>query len=267
MQYFNDVTLLVTHYNRSESLERLLSSFKDLGLKFGGIVVSDDGSQQQHLQKLLLLRDEYQFELITTPSNKGLGNNINKGQKAVRTEFTLYIQEDFIPKLSFTNALIDATEIMRKEKQWDLISFYAYMPYPYKVTYKPGLSEKKFKWFPWYCNHLKFYVYSDHPHLRRSDFLNKFGDYKEGVNGDQTEMAMALSFIKNRGKALVYEDIYGLLDQKNTSSEPSTATFRRQWRQSDAWMVRFIRRIYLFFKLLKLTWRLLILKPTISEKP
>jgi len=86
---FKGITLLVTHYNRSRSLERLLNSFKSLQCVFEDIVVSDDGSKPEHLDYLKSLQSTLSFRLITTEKNKGLGNNINKGQDAIRTPYTL----------------------------------------------------------------------------------------------------------------------------------------------------------------------------------
>ncbi|HVZ24538.1 MAG TPA: glycosyltransferase, partial [Sediminibacterium sp.] len=99
--FFQQVTLLVTHYNRSSSLERLLHAFTAIGCRFGDIVVSDDGSRDEHLQKIKQLQQHLGFRLITTAVNKGLGNNINKGQDAVSTPYTLYVQEDFEPAADF----------------------------------------------------------------------------------------------------------------------------------------------------------------------
>src|SRR5215217_1207972 len=98
---FDDVTLLITHYNRSQSLEQLLKSFAVLHCKFEDIVVSDDGSKPEHIDYLHTLQRQFEFRLITTPKNRGLGNNINKGQDAVQTPLTLYVQEDFTPALIF----------------------------------------------------------------------------------------------------------------------------------------------------------------------
>jgi glycosyltransferase involved in cell wall biosynthesis len=50
--FFKDVTLLVTHYNRSQSLEQLLNSFVQLDCRFEDIVVSDDGSRPEHIDYL-----------------------------------------------------------------------------------------------------------------------------------------------------------------------------------------------------------------------
>ena len=75
---FNNISLLITHYNRSESLARLLEAFSVFGCIFNQVVVSDDSSQDDHRERLEALQKEFNFELITSGSNKGLGNNINK---------------------------------------------------------------------------------------------------------------------------------------------------------------------------------------------
>ena len=227
---FENVTLLITHYNRSSSLERLLQAFRQLNCSFGDIVVSDDGSKPEHIEKMQRLQDQYPFRLVTTPVNKGLGNNINKGQDAVITPYTLYVQEDFVPKPGFPVHFKDALDIMAQEKDIDLIRFYAYFPFPYRKPYKKGFSEIFFHRAPWYGNHLKFYFYSDHPHLRRSDFFKKFGRYAEGETGDKTEYRMSLAFIHHKARGLVFDAFTTLFDQVNSASEPSTMN-RSDWKQ------------------------------------
>src|SRR5882724_2664484 len=193
-QHFKDVTLLITHYNRSRSLERLFNSFKDLGCTFDDIVVSDDGSKPEHVEYIKSLHDKFQFRLITAVKNGGLGNNINKGQDAVNTPYTLYVQEDFDPKPAFKEHFPDAMDIIRQKDDIDIIRFYAYFKYPYLEPYGKGFSEMGFKL--WYRGYYKFYQYSDHPHLRRSSFLQKFGRYVEGQNVDITEYRMSISFLR-----------------------------------------------------------------------
>lgn len=238
---FSTVTLLITHYNRSASLERLLKSFSDQEIIFGDIIVSDDGSRSEHLNRLILMQATYPFRLITTPINKGLGNNINKGQDAVNTPFTLYVQEDFDPLPGYKKHLQDALSIAEERADIDMIRFYAYFKYPYLKTYRYGFSEMMFK--IWYPGYRKFHCYSDHPHLRRSTFFNKFGRYAEGIKGDRTEFLMAMSFLKNKGKAMFYEDFKGLFDQVNTNDEPSTMK-RSDLRQSSNFIIAFMRGIY-----------------------
>lgn len=245
---FPKVSLLITHYNRSQSLERLLQTFLELQCVFGEIVVSDDGSKPEHQTKLNELKKSYGFKLIGAPKNKGLGNNINKGQDAVTKPYTLYVQEDFIPKQIFPQHFTDALNMMESNAELDIARFYAYFAYPNLKPYQKGFSEMVYS--NWTINHLKFYYYSDHPHLRRSSFLQKFGRYPEGIKGDLTEYQMAISFLKHKGKGLFYNQFNTLFDQHNSSAEPSTMN-RSNWRQNKNSLTLIVRAFYLKVKFLK----------------
>ncbi|HEY1062036.1 MAG TPA: glycosyltransferase [Daejeonella sp.] len=247
--YFDDVSLLITHYNRSISLERLLKKFNDLNIIFQQIVVSDDGSSQDHLNRVKGLQSKYQFQLITSPSNKGLGHNINKGQSVIYTPYTLYIQEDFIPQERFKSVLSDGLELMKERNDIDIIRFWSYFTYPYLKPYKNGFSEMLWKPWPWYTDHLKFYYYSDHPHMRRNTFTEKFGKFHEGMKGDTTEFSMCLSFLQNKGKGLFYDN-FPLLFKHDNTQEPSTMK-RENWKQKNDPFTTFLRWVYLKFKFIK----------------
>ena len=242
---FDEVTLLITHYNRSSSLERLLNKFKDLNVKFKETIVSDDASDPIHFNHIKGLKDKFKFTLISSQVNKGLGNNLNKGGLAVHTPLTLYVQEDFVPLNSFITHFQDAIMFMNDEPDLDIVRFYAYHSYPYLKPYKNGFSRMDYK--PWYINKNKIYVYSDHPHLRRNTFFERFGKYTEGIKSDKTEYEMCVSFIKNKGKGLFYNDYSGLFIQENSSDEPSTVS-RTSWTQSDNVLVAVTRWIYRQFK-------------------
>lgn len=241
MHYFQDVTLLITHYNRSSSLERLLKTFQAQNCRFADIVVSDDCSKPQHLEAVKKLQSQYAFRLITTGQNKGLANNINKGQQEVKTAYTLYVQEDFVPTGLFADRFGAALALMQAESSLDLVRFYAYNAYPYLKPYRQGFMEIVYK--PWFMKTGKIYGYSDHPHLRRSSFLEKFGTYREGIKSDKAEYQMCLSFIKKKGRALFYPEFQSLFIQSNSAEEPSTVT-RSNWRQSANPLIGFVRFIY-----------------------
>jgi len=245
MYHFEGVTLLVTHYNRSNSLERLLQSFKALECRFDDIVVSDDGSRKEHLDYIQDLQQRYTFRLITTPKNKGLGNNINKGQDAVTTPYTLYVQEDFVPQEKFPASFRHALSYIKEDSSIDIVRFYAYFKFPYLKPFKEGFSEMVFKL--WYPGYKKFYYYSDHPHLRRTNFFNKFGRYPEGLKVEATEYKMMMSFLKNKGKALFYEQYTELFDQRNSSEEPSTVK-RNFWRESNNVLITLARHTYRYLR-------------------
>ncbi|WP_231459342.1 glycosyltransferase family A protein [Pedobacter sp. Leaf132] len=238
---FHDITLLVTHYNRSKSLERLLIEMKNAGCEFSEIIVSDDCSSSEHLDYILTLEKKFNFRLISGAQNKGLGNNLNKGMSAIKTKFILYIQEDFIPLTNFVINLNNGYELLKSNPDFDMVRFYAYEKYPYLKPVGNGFSEMIFKW--WYPGLKKFAYYSDHPHLKRNTFQQKFGKYLEGTSGDKTEFGMMMSFIKNRGKSFFFDEHKTVLEQANSSEEPSTMK-RNFWRNSDNFFIRQVRLVY-----------------------
>lgn len=254
--HYENVELLITHFNRSSSLERLLDSFQKLSTSFGNIVVSDDGSRLDYLAELKKLQKKYEFNLIMARNNKGLGNNINKGQDEVVKPYTLYVQEDFVPEPGFNDNFSRALEIMETDESVDLIRFYAYFRYPYLKEYGQKFSEMVFSKSLLKHDHLKFYVYSDHPHLRRSTFFEKFDRYKEGLSGDVTEFDMCLSFIKKGGKGLFIKNFKTMFEQVNTSSEPSTMN-RGNWKNDKNAFIKTLRAVYVKFRLIKNTIQLI----------
>lgn len=244
--HFEDVSLLVTHYNRSKSLERLLSAFEQVNCSFNDIVVSDDGSKPEHLEYIVALKKRFDFKLVTTPKNRGLGNNINKGQDEVQGKYTLYVQEDFIPLPGCQIPLKNALNILNESADMDTVRFYSYLDYTHKIAYKNGFSLMEF-------NHLsfnldKFPLYSDHPHLRRSSFLDKFGRYSENKNPEKTEFDMMISFLQKKGKGLLFDNYKSVFDQINTSAEPSTMIQeRKSWRHADNIFVNTLKYVYRYF--------------------
>lgn len=243
---FPEVSLLITHYNRPGSLKRLLNNFKDLKCSFGEIIVSDDASKAENLKQLFELQKSFDFKLITTEKNKGLGNNINKGQRAVSKLLTLYVQEDFVAKAEFPEKLHHSIAFFDEDPKLDLVRFYAYTLFPFLRPVAHGFSLMKFNAADIFSTYRKFYMYSDHPHLRRSSFLQKFGDYREGVNVEMAEYSMMMSFLKKDGKGLFYEDFQGLFDQMNSSDEPST--FKRNWKRHPNFLIGIARHIYRHIK-------------------
>jgi glycosyltransferase involved in cell wall biosynthesis len=243
--FFRGTTLLITVYNRSQSLARLFAAFNALNCQFEDIVVSDDCSKPEHLEAIKALQSTYPFRLITTPQNRGLGHNINKGQDAVKTPYTLYVQEDFVPKSIFPSCLEEALQHMDERSDIDMVRFYSYFRYPHLRPIKDDLYEMQFQ--PNYLGYRKFYMYSDHPHLRRSNFIEKFGRYVEGKNIDVTEYTMMISFLQKKGKALYFGDHTGIFDQLNSPDEPSTLK-RNFWRESNNLLVTAVRDVYRYIK-------------------
>ena len=256
MYHFSDITLLITHYNRSQSLGKLLQKCVSLEVSFAEIVVSDDGSKAEHLENINQLKNKYHFTLITTPKNRGLGHNINKGQDAVKTKYTLYIQEDFVPQLKLIEKLKIAQQFLNDDDNLDFIRFYAYTHFPYLKSFKDGFSLMQFRHLKIWETYRKFYLYSDHPHLRRSTFLEKYGRYCEGKKPERTEYYMMLQVLSTGAKAYFYEDFKSLLEQENSLAEPSTVK-RNFWRENQGFLIAIFRHIYRY---LRFNFELIIFK-------
>ncbi|HTN18838.1 MAG TPA: glycosyltransferase family 2 protein [Pelobium sp.] len=247
MAVFEDISVLVTHYNRSKSLEKLLQALNRLDLNFHELIVSDDGSKPEHLSYVENLQKRYPFKLIKSPENKGLGNNINKGQKVVKTPYTLYIQEDFVPQPSFVEKLAKAHEFMQHDLSLDFVRFYAYFKFPNLTPVSDGFSEMHFSHAKFWQGYRKFYVYSDHPHLRRQNFFDRFGEYQEGIKPDRTEYNMMMQVLAGKPKAYFYNDINTLLAQENSAEEPSTIK-RNILRNSNHFFSVIARMIYRYIR-------------------
>jgi glycosyltransferase involved in cell wall biosynthesis len=245
--HFDRVSLLITHYNRSNSLLCLLEAWKQLGITFNTIVVSDDGSKPEHLGTLERLKEQGKITLVTTPLNKGLAHNINKGQQAITTPYTLYVQEDFIPTEKFPAAFGFALDYLENKQEIDVARFYAYFKFPFLKSVGNGFSQMIFNPSLFLFNNRRFFMYSDHPHLRRSNFLQKFGPYEEGKKSDVTEYTMMIRFLQKGGNGIFYDDYKALFNHVNTTEEATTVT-RSSIRYSNNIFIKVVRDIYRYIK-------------------
>ncbi len=253
--FFKDVTLLITHYNRTRSLERLLASLAKLKCSFEDTVVSDDASRPEEMEKVKKLQQIYNFRLVTTPKNRGYGNCINKGEDAITTPYTLYLQEDFVPFDIFPEHFKDALQILNEDRAIDYVRFWALEDMHLNLKpYGKGFSEMEYKLGNMY--HYKFYQFSDTPNIRRNNFREKFGRYREGIFGDLTDYYMAISFLHNKGRGLFFNK-YDSLFVHSDSEEGSRIRSGKNWKQSGNIFIRFMRFFYLRYKWLKGTWLVL----------
>ena len=241
---FENTTLLITHYNRSASLIKLIKALSDHQLSFQEIIVSDDCSQPEHQEAIKSLQSTHPFTFITSETNGGLGHNFNKGVDAVKTDYLLYIQEDFYPTDLFADRLKEAHDILHEDEEIDLIRFFSYFKMPYQSAYSEHFSKLDFHFFA--PNNKQFHIYSDHPHLRRRRFKEKFGIYPTGQRPDKTEYWMIMKFLQRKGRALIIKDHQSLL-QLNNDEEGSTYS-TNFWRESNLFFVRWLRNVYRFMK-------------------
>lgn len=204
------ISILITHYNRFESLVSCLEVFKSLDLGAVEIVVSDDGSDEKTQQLLKTLDVDV---MLLHEKNTGLTSNLNRGINACTGEFILYCQEDFIPKKDLALYLDEAKGILNANKA-DMCRLRANYRFP-----KLYMLSDRFKLIPkfaWRNFYLNTFQYSDHPFITKKHFFDKYGFYLENVSGPYGENEYAIRIMKSKAKIAIAE--YHPFKQ-NTESE------------------------------------------------
>jgi len=56
-----------------------------------------------------------------------------------------------------------------------------------------------------------------------------------------------MSFLRKKGKAVIYKNIHELFEQKNSPAEPSTVR-RNFFRESQGWIITGMRHLYRHLK-------------------
>lgn len=205
------ISILITHYNRFESLEKCLHAIRSFGFFDYEVVVSDDYSSIDVQKKLKTLDVD---QLILTDKNRGLASNINRGIKVCKGEFILYCQEDFMPTEDFKIYLSEAIDLLERD-----LADMCRLRSNYKFPYLMNLSEHfktipKFSWKNFYYNHFQ---YSDNPYLTKRSFFDKFGFYLENVSGDYGENEYAIRMMKSKAKiAIANKNIFKSIEDSHS---------------------------------------------------
>jgi len=193
------ISILITHYNRPEVLEKCISSLRKLA--WGSIpieiVVSDDASKeitQRFIKKLPI------DKLIISPVNKGLTSNINTGIRNCSGKYILYCQEDFIPKMELVERLPEIIKVLDSGMA-DMVRLKANYKFPklLKLTENIKLIPK----FSWQNFYLNTFQYSDHPFIVNKSFFNTYGYYLENTSGAYGENEYAIRIMKSNARIAI----------------------------------------------------------------
>lgn len=205
------VSILFTHYNRPEELKKCLEGFRKLDVSNLIYIVTDDGSELEYREQLLGLKVD---KLIVSETNKGLTSNINRGLKECTTEYVLYCQEDFIPKMQLGERLPEIIQVLNTGAA-DMVRLKANYSFPKLIDLTENIKLiPKFSWQNFYYN---AFQYSDNPFITTRRFFEKFGYYLENTSGPYGENEYAIRIMKSKAKiAIVREHLFS--DNKNAPS-------------------------------------------------
>lgn len=178
-----DVSVLLVTYNRADLLEQTFHHLRER-LNTSGLtleyVITDDASASEHLEKVLALPAG---KHVTTPVNRGLGNNCNKGIAACAGKLIFQLQDDW-EFLGPADVLKTAMRILDADPEIGVVQLIDAVPeLPHELrtladgtTYRAfandGLSQRR----PSGAR-----PYSDQPHVKHRQFIHDIGPYQEGV--------------------------------------------------------------------------------------
>jgi len=191
------VSVVFITYNRPDFLMDSIKAIRN-NCKYPNLelIVSDDGTKPS-IKKFL--HDLAIDKLVTSETNQGLGANSNKGIKAGTGEYILHLQDDF--ECVSTEPFIEKSiQIIKTHSDVGLVRLHHSTRFPNKIDYKlPDGTPYSILGFD-QPKDMKnnIYIYSDHPHLKKSDFHDKSGYFTEGLKVGETEDDFCKRFNSNR---------------------------------------------------------------------
>lgn len=178
-----DISIVFITYNRADllkkALENLLPAIKASGLSYE-VIVADDCSSSPHSEIINDLKDVL---VVRTQKNSGIGANTNNGLKFSTGKMILQVQDDWL----FLGSSDDIYSAYKFLLDNPMIGIVQLTSVPCDVGGRQyHWNQKNFIVFrndrlPWQraCSNRP---YSDQPHLKRREFVNEIGPYRENCS-------------------------------------------------------------------------------------
>lgn len=190
------ISLVTFSYNRSGFLHNAISYFYkncDIPPSDIELIISDDGSSHEHIEAIKKIALKFNADKLLLHEHGGLGYNQNCGIKEASCPYIFHLQDDFalMNESKGKNIINVGIKILDTHEDIDLVCF-RYDNEPESIGYYDGeigylttidgIDIKRM------CGGL--FTYSDGPHLKRSNFHQKYGYYEEkGSSTKDCEMA------------------------------------------------------------------------------
>lgn len=237
------LSILITHFNRPKALQECICSIRgfDFGIEYE-IVVSDDCSSIENINQIKKLSID---NLLISNKNAGLANNLNKGIRACKGSYILYVQEDFTIDKNFKEVFQEGLALLR-EDVLDMVRFRA--NYTFSKLYNCSKNIFIIPTFSFANFNINTFQYSDHPFLTTSKFYKRFGYYLENTSGPYGETEYSIRLMKSKAKiGITKKNYFHTIDVMSTI-EPkiinqkfrlnkSTRRFARALRQHLEWIL------------------------------
>lgn len=188
----DSISVVFVTYNRADLLERTFLSMRTaigaIGLA-AEYIVSDDASDLSHQD--IIARLPFDKKLIAD-RNQGLGANANKGVASASNEYILQVQDD-CEFVGDPSRLHDALRILEEDPRVGIVQLVSSMEAA--VEEECACPNKPSVRYVLFSNDQMDRVrdsglrpYSDQPHIKRRQFCNDIGTYREGVRMTTMEL-------------------------------------------------------------------------------
>lgn len=170
------VSILFITYKRIDLLERAMEAIRNNtdypNLQF---VISDDGSPSEIQAKMrALAADVY----VLSTRNRGLGANINQGMAACQGKYILMLQDD-CTCMGPRTYLRDSVQLMEAHPLVGMVNFSQTLAIADNLEKLEGVEERAVLYPLNPAERAYPFLYSDQPHLRRSEINEMLGPYLE----------------------------------------------------------------------------------------
>lgn len=233
------ISILISHYKRPKTIIECLKAIRlvawDRPIE---IVVADDGSDSEVQDLLKTLSID---TLLLSEKNMGLASNLNKGLKACKGDYILYVQEDFMVKPDFVEVIEESLKVLN-EGVLDMIRYCAnyrfnhLIPITEKINIIPRFSFRNFN--------VNTFQYSDNPFMTTPTFFKRFGYFLENTSGGYGETEFAMRILKSDAKIGItnkyyFKHTHGIpsvmdVDSNIPKVKGKTRTKKKIWRFARA---------------------------------
>ena len=230
------LSILITNYNRPDALAICITAIKNLEFPLPvELVVSDDCSDPEKLIQLQKLPID---TLVTAPINQGLASNLNKGIKACKGDYILYIQEDFIISPEILNILPESITLLNSGAL-DMIRYRANYVFNHLIPLTKHIS--KIPKFSFRNFNINTFQYSDNPFLTTPSFFEKHNYFLENASGPYGETEFAIRVLRSTSKIGIADRNYFSANDNSSSVMVTTPVKQRLGFKRKLW--RFARAL------------------------
>lgn len=238
------VSVVVVTYRRLELLRRTLESFRE-HCTYPSIewILTDDGSPRKIQEAMRALPFD---RFVFSERNEGLGRNTNKGLLAASGSYLFQLQDDWLCRgpADFLDAGIEVFAEFRDVALVRFREMHQEAPHEKRRTragrivrvYENGMGSPD-----------REYPYSDNPHLKRREFHERLGHYREGVPMTAMEIDFRERVDAQRDLRVAFIEGYGVFEHigEDLSFNPGQRRIRLRRALERSWVTRRPLELYL----------------------